>query len=136
MKVLHIGEYVNGGVATYLKTLIKDSDKYGVDSYLLMSDSKSDKIWDIAPEKIFFYHYKRSVLNLFSAIKIINEYIKKINPDIVHVHSSWAGLFVRLPYLFKKRKIKIIYSSHGWAFLMDTSIIKKKFMPLLSVFCL
>lgn len=126
MKVLHIGEYVNGGVATYLKTLIKDSDKYGVDSYLLMSNNKSDKIWNIAPEKIFFYQYKRSVLNLFSAIKIINIYIKKINPDIIHVHSSWAGLFVRLPYLFKKRKIKIIYSSHGWAFLMDTSMILKK----------
>jgi len=134
MKVLHIGEYVNGGVATYLKTLLKDSDKYGVESYLLMSAYKSESQWNIAKDRLFFYKYKRSLVNIFSAMKSIHYYIHKIQPDVIHVHSSWAGLFVRFPYLFKRKKMKIIYTSHGWAFLMDTSFLKKKIYIIIERF--
>lgn len=131
MKVLHVGEYVNGGVATYLKTLLKGLQEYSnVENYLLISAYKSQKSWEDITKKVFYYKYKRSILNVFSAIKQIHEVIEKVNPDIIHVHSTWAGLFVRLPYLIRKRKAKIIYQSHGWAFLMDTSNYKKKIYAL------
>lgn len=126
MKILHVGEYVNGGVATYLRTLLNGLQKYSnIESYLLISEYKSQKNWENITKKVFYYKYKRSIANIFSAIKQIHEVIEKVNPDIIHVHSTWAGLFVRLPYLLKKRKAKIIYQSHGWSFLMDTSKYKK-----------
>lgn len=126
MKVLHVGEYVNGGVATYLKTLLKGLQKYNdIENYLLISEYKSQKDWDNITKKIFYYKYKRSIFNIFLAIKQIHSVIEDVEPDIIHVHSTWAGLFVRLPYLFRKRKAKIIYQSHGWAFLMDISKYKK-----------
>lgn len=126
MRILHVGEYVNGGVATYLRTLLNGLQKYNnIESYLLISEYKSQKNWENITKKVFYYKYKRSITNIFSAIKQIHEVIEKVNPDIIHVHSTWAGLFVRLPYLFRKRKAKIIYQSHGWAFLMDTSNYKK-----------
>lgn len=131
MKILHVGEYVNGGVATYLRTLLKGLQKYNdIESYLLVSDYKSKKNWENVTKKVFYYKYKRSITNIFSAIKQIHAVIEDINPDIIHVHSTWAGLFVRLPYLFRKRKAKIIYQSHGWAFLMDTSKYKKNVYAL------
>lgn len=126
MKILHVGEYVNGGVATYLKTLLSGLQKYDdIENYLLISEYKSQQDWENITKKVFYYKYKRSIANIFSAIKQIHAVIKDINPDIIHVHSTWAGLFVRLPYLLKKRKAKIIYQSHGWSFLMDTSKYKK-----------
>ena len=126
MKILHVGEYVNGGVATYLRTLLNGLQKYSnIESYLLISEYKSQKNWENITKKVFYYKYKRSISNIFSAIKQIHEVIEKVNPDIIHVHSTWAGLFVRLSYLFRKRKAKIIYQSHGWSFLMDTSKYKK-----------
>lgn len=131
MKILHVGEYVNGGVATYLRTLLNGLQKYSnIESYLLISEYKSQKNWENITKKVFYYKYKRSISNIFSAIKQIHEVIEKVNPDIIHVHSTWAGLFVRLPYLFRKRKAKIIYQSHGWAFLMDTSKYKKNVYAL------
>lgn len=131
MKILHVGEYVNGGVATYLRTLLNGLQKYNnIESYLLISEYKSQKNWENITKKVFYYKYKRSITNIFSAIKQIHEVIEKVNPDIIHVHSTWAGLFVRLPYLFRKRKAKIIYQSHGWAFLMDTSNYKKNIYVL------
>lgn len=81
-------------------------------------------------KKVFYYKYKRSIFNIFSAIKQIHAVIENVDPNIIHVHSTWAGLFVRLPYLFKKRKARIIYQSHGWAFLMDTSNYKKNIYAL------
>ena len=131
MKILHVGEYVNGGVATYLRTLLNGLQKYSnIESYLLISEYKSQKNWENITKKVFYYKYKRSISNIFSAIKQIHEVIEKVNPDIIHVHSTWAGLFVRLSYLFRKRKAKIIYQSHGWAFLMDTSKYKKNIYAL------
>lgn len=131
MKILHVGEYVNGGVATYLRTLLNGLQKYDdVENYLLISEYKSQQGWENITKKVFYYKYKRSISNIFLAIKQIHEVIEKVNPDIIHVHSTWAGLFVRLPYLFRKRKAKIIYQSHGWAFLMDTSKYKKNIYAL------
>lgn len=131
VKILHVSEYVNGGLATYLKTLLSNLQKYNdIENYLLISKYKSQQGWEDITKKVFYYKYKRSISNIFSAIKQIHDVIEDINPDIIHVHSTWAGLFVRLPYLFKKRKAKIIYQSHGWAFLMDTSKYKKNIYAL------
>lgn len=131
MKILHVGEYVNGGVATYLRTLLSGLQKYNdIENYLLISEYKSQQGWENITKKVFYYKYKRSISNIFSAIKQIHAIIEDVNPDIIHVHSTWAGFFVRLPYLFKKRKVKIIYQSHGWAFLMDTSNYKKNIYAL------
>lgn len=135
MKILHVGEYVNGGVATYLRTLLNGLQKYdGIENYLLISDYKSQKNWDHITKKVFYYKYKRNIFSIFLAIKQIHEVIERVNPDIIHVHSTWAGFFVRLPYLFRKRKVKIIYQSHGWAFLMDTSKYKKKIYAFVEKF--
>ena len=61
-------------------------------------------------------------------MRAIHNEIKKIKPDIIHVHSTWAGVLVRVPYLFlPKKNIRIVYSSHGWSFLMDVSNYKKRF---------
>ena len=126
MKILHIGEYVNGGVATYLKTLIEDCKENDVEQYLLMSSYKSEKKWKMDKTKIKFYKYKRNIINIFLSMIKIQSYIKKIRPDIIHIHSSWAGVMVRIPYVFKKKDVKIIYTPHGWAFLMENSVWKKK----------
>lgn len=131
IKVLHIGEYVQGGIATYLKTLFKGSENMGVNHYLMLSDYKSEKDWDIKNDKIFYYPYKRNWQYFVSTIYKINKTIQKVQPDIIHIHSTWAGVYTRTLYFFKKKKAKIIYSPHGWSFLMDTSPVKKKIYYLI-----
>lgn len=126
MRILHVGEYVNGGVATYIRTLVDGlQDYYDIENYLVMSEYKSQKEWGNVPKKVFYYKYKRSIVNIFGAIIFIRKIIAEIQPDIIHVHSTWAGVFVRLPYLIKRKKCKIIYTAHGWSFIMDISKRKK-----------
>lgn len=42
MKVLHVGEYVQGGVATYIRTLLEHPDHPEIEDYLVCSDYNSD----------------------------------------------------------------------------------------------
>lgn len=126
MKILHVGEYVSGGVATYLKTLVNGLQQYkDIDNYLVMSRYKSEQDWGDMQDKVTYYEYKRNIFNIFKAMIFIYKFINKIQPDIIHVHSTWAGVFVRFPLLFVKKKAKIIYTAHGWSFIMDVSAKKK-----------
>lgn len=126
MKILHVGEYVNGGVATYLKTLVNGLQQYkDIDNYLVMSRYKSEQDWGDMQSKVTYYEYKRSIFNIFKAMIFIYKFMNKMQPDIIHVHSTWAGVFVRFPLLFVKKKAKIIYTAHGWSFIMDVSAKKK-----------
>lgn len=127
MKVLHICEYTKGGISTYINEVLNFQlkDHRISEVYLIVSDKNSDLNQDIPSKNIIKYHYNRKFIYFISAIKEIKGTIDQINPDILHVHSTFAGLFTRILFLFKRKRPKIVYCSHGWSFLMDTSNIKK-----------
>lgn len=126
MKVLHIAEYAKGGVATYLNQIIPyQQDKLGKENvYLAVSNHNSEQFHYISENKQIRYKYNRNILGVAQLSQIYRKIIKKINPDIIHVHSTFAGFGSRL---FKRRKHqKVIYTPHGWAFNQETSELKKK----------
>jgi glycosyltransferase involved in cell wall biosynthesis len=127
VKVLHVGEYVNGGVATYIKEVLEYQEKSTDISELnlLLSKNKSDIEIALDKGNVYKYDYKRSIGGFFKAISFINNSINNIQPDIIHVHSTFAGFLTRLLFFFKKQKVKIVYCPHGWSFLMEIGIIKR-----------
>lgn len=142
MKVLHFAEYASGGVSTYLKDLIsaqlKRRDVERV--YLVVSQYKSDP--DLLTMKspklvVIPYRYKRSVVGIFKILSMFKK-IKKIDPDIIQLHSSFAGI-LRIRLMFSTLKKKTIYCAHGWAFNQKISKIKinlyKIIEKLLSIGC-
>ena len=126
MRVLHIGEYVQGGVATYIRTLINHPDCPDIEDFLICADKNSEKGWRLPADHIRQYHYHRSLTQIPHAIHAIRRAIQAIQPDVIYCHSTWAGLFVRLPFLFVSKPCRIIYNAHGWAFLRDTSDWKRR----------
>ncbi|HDX9627877.1 TPA: glycosyltransferase [Bacillus cereus] len=124
---MHIGEYVKGGVATYIKEVIEfqRNDENISDIYLVLSETKSERHFNIENNNIISYKYKRSPKHFLKAMISIWKIINKIEPDIIHVHSTFAGVFVRFPLLFRKKKYKTVYCSHGWAFGMQVPNWKK-----------
>lgn len=126
MKVVHIGEYVKGGIETYLNQVIQYQVDNNVDVYLIMSNQFCENNFDLDENHIFRYNYERNKKYYIKTITTIKKIIDEIEPDIVHIHSTFAGFFVRLPLFFRKRKYKVVYCSHGWSFLMDISDNKKR----------
>ncbi|MDR9744144.1 glycosyltransferase [Paenibacillus taichungensis] len=125
VKILHIGEYVVGGMATYLNEVVAYQRQH-YDVYLLMSANNSATSFDLEQDHILQYKYKRHPKYFLSAMWQIYQTIRKLKPDIIHIHSSFAGLLVRGLFFVLPRKAHIFYCSHGWAFLMDTKPLYKK----------
>lgn len=126
IKILHIAQS-NGGVAEYLKLLIEHMDKDSFEFYLLASKAYEDERQNF--EKIgcnlSTIDMKREISPKFDlkAILSIRRYIKKVSPDIIHLHSSKAGALGRAAAMFLK--VPIVYNAHGWAFDMEVSKKKK-----------
>ncbi|MTT32157.1 glycosyltransferase [Terrilactibacillus sp. BCM23-1] len=126
---MHIGEYVNGGVNTYINEVLKYQTKKDdtCQIYVYASKKKSDKVYNESTKiNTVYYKYSRSMFHLVKMIFYFRKKIKILKPDIIHIHSTFAGFFVRCALFTIRSKSKVIYCSHGWSFLMDTSNFKKK----------
>lgn len=133
MKVLHVGEYVSGGVLTYLNELLKKQDEDPSISQIrvLASRYNSGSFRDFKKGKVLYYSYKRKFVFFVKAIHAIRKSIREFQPDLIHAHSSFAGFFCRMLYIFSRKRPLVIYCSHGWSFLMDAPEYKKKMYALL-----
>ncbi|MGF7429006.1 glycosyltransferase [Lactiplantibacillus argentoratensis] len=128
MVILHFAEYASGGVATYLKDLIAaQSSRSDVEMvYLLVSEHNSDEEllkMDGDKIKVLAYSYRRSFMGIQRLLGL-SKVIERLQPDIIHLHSSFPGL-IRIKYLFSTTKNRIIYCSHGWSFNQEIRKYKK-----------
>lgn len=127
MRVVHVGEYVSGGVATYLRVLISEQMKNPEISkiILFMSSTNSEKLeFDSNKVEVITYSYRRGfsgIARLLSLWKII----KQMHPDVVHLHSTFAGL-LRFRNLVQHASFNVIYCAHGWSFTRDSGMLKNK----------
>lgn len=67
-----------------------------------------------------------SPTNDIKAIVELRKIIKSESPDIVHLHSSKAGVIGRLSSIGLRKKIKVVFTVHGWAFTDGVSSRLKK----------
>ncbi len=133
MKVLHIGEYARGGIATYInEVLAYQSDIAEITHlYLLLGSRSRGRQFDLNPENIFYYAFDRETTKVLPAIIQIRKHVRQLRPDIVHIHSSFAGFLTRTACFFSRKKPRIVYCAHGWSFNMDISPLKKRFLALI-----
>lgn len=125
MRIVHFAEYADGGVLTYLNTILKfQTQKREVEKIIVLASKKNSGDIHISDKiEVIYYEYERS--KFYRYIFKLQSMIANLNPDIVHVHSTFAGFLSRLS-VKKNRKYKIIYCPHGWSFNMDISLVKKK----------
>lgn len=79
-------------------------------------------------------HLKREISLIHDILSFweIKKYLKKLKPDIVHCHSSKAGLLGRLAA--KSLNLPVIFTAHGWAFTDGVSPRKQKIYASLERF--
>lgn len=126
MKVLHVGEYVQGGVATYISMLLNHPCHTEIKDYIICSDKNSEHKWALPEGQVHYYTYHRSIFQILPAMTAVWKEIRRLKPDVIYCHSTWAGLFVRFPMLFLGKTCRVLYNAHGWAFLRDTAEWKRK----------
>jgi glycosyltransferase involved in cell wall biosynthesis len=119
LKILHAVEILQGGTSSYLEELIPAQiAHYGRDHVLLLAPDEQEKFesfagWNFAPFKRERKHRWLSIIRLVIQFRKL---VGSFQPDVVHAHSSFAGLAIRLGAFGLRRRPKIVYCAHGWAF--------------------
>lgn len=122
-KILYIVEAMGGGVFTYLvdlaNQLINEFDIYIGYGTRPQTPINYKNYFDARIHLIRVENFVREI-NLvkdLKAIQEVKEIVEKIKPDIIHLHSSKAGVIGRVA--FDGKKIPLFYTPHGYSFLMQ-----------------
>ncbi|SFQ31894.1 Glycosyltransferase involved in cell wall bisynthesis [Bradyrhizobium sp. Ghvi] len=118
VKVLHIAETIRGGIASYLNELHPQQEaSFGAGNvhYVVPSDHRGDLAVDDA-QMTTFGRSGRSVSGLFQMLRASLQAIDAFKPNVVHLHSSFAGLVLRPALAARPQAPSVIYCPHGWAF--------------------
>lgn len=136
IKVLHVAENVQGGIASYLSELvIAQSKAYGADNvrFLLPVDQMHQVAHLKARQIATFQRIGRGLKGLFQLYKEVKRVYRDEQPDVIHCHAGFAGAAVRMA-LWGNRRVKIVYCPHGWAFRRQLPNWKKKLYLALEKF--
>lgn len=131
MKIVQFVEAFGGGVYTYVKDLcnfiVSSTQNMDIEVHLIYSPNRVELDKDLFLEEIdsrvILHELDMSrEINLKNDLKFISvtrDYLKKINPDVVHLHSSKASVIGRIACFGLIERNKIFYSPHGYAFVQQ-----------------
>ena len=115
MKLLHIAECA-GGVERYLQMLLPRLEKKGIKQYFICSQNYDESTYSKMVDGVKQMDLMQSFspLKVIAKVRAIRQEIKKVNPDILYCHSSFAGGLGRMAAI--GLHCKVVYNPHGWAF--------------------
>lgn len=119
MKILHVCESLVGGPASYLEEILPyQMQQFGANNVMVLAPASQRT--SIAPSiGCTIETYERTGRNVRSIMALalaIRANIKRHRPDIVHLHSSFAGAIGRLIIRATRLQTRIVYCAHCWAF--------------------
>jgi glycosyltransferase involved in cell wall biosynthesis len=119
MRVLHVAETIQGGVGTYINQVVPlQVTDFGVGNVKVVAPA--DHLLQIAnvPSSCIesFSRPARSIKSLLAMAQVVRTAVKTFKPDLIHVHSTFGGAVVRMMYGWRRKRPKLVYCPHGWAF--------------------
>lgn len=130
-KLLYVAEAMGGGVFTFLVGLCNELvDYYDIYvAYGIRTQTPDDfrKYFDDRVHLIRVRNFERSIdpRHDLGAFRELRKIADKVKPDLIHLHSSKAGVLGR--WAFNGRKIPLFYTPHGYSFLMSNYNVPKRF---------
>lgn len=122
-KLLYVVEAMGGGVFTYIvdlaNELVDEFDVYIAYATRPQTPNNYREYFDSRIRLIEVKYFCREVKasREFKAIKEVKKIAEKIKPDIIHLHSSKAGVIGRIA--FNGGDVPLFYTPHGYSFLMQ-----------------
>lgn len=126
MRIAHVTEAWNGGISTYVNSLIRHQKEAGHTVGLVYSPSQARSNFDPAvyqslDVQIMPYTSSRNPLKIFQSAGEIRWALADFKPDIVHLHSTFAGVYGRV----LRPEFPVVYCAHGWSFTEEDGAVKR-----------
>jgi len=130
MKIMHAAETIKGGIATVIKHLANESVRLesGIQVKCFVPATQVGDLQGVSTsEVITFPAGARGLLNSLYFMFYFMRAVLIYKPDVVHLHSSFAGAFGRTALLFLRplHRCRVVYSPHAFSFTMDVPGWKK-----------
>jgi len=126
MRVLHIAQKIPGGIASYLDEVLDyQIGHFGEERVSVLVAEPEREHLSFVPASCLhtFPSSDRTLAGLSRFALEVRRTVRRVRPDIVHLHSTFAGL--ARPLLWGRGRPAIVYCSHGWSFNMGTGGLKK-----------
>ena len=133
MKILHVAESARGGVGSYLAScLAHQIATLGSANVRLIAPAQHREQMSLLPEGVEapFDRSGRTLRSLFEMARVVAREVAGFRPEVIHVHSTFAGLVVRAMYGPRRRRPAIVYCPHGWSFNVDAAAWKMTAMAM------
>jgi glycosyltransferase involved in cell wall biosynthesis len=119
LRVIHCAETIKGGIATYLRELIRlQARELGPEAIVVIVPETQVAELPV-PEGVQVLTYpvmRRRTWSAFNLAWKVALTARRFKPNIIHVHSSFAGASVRPMLGLFGMADRIVYCPHGWAF--------------------
>ncbi len=122
-RLLFVVEAMGGGVFTYIvdlaNELVNTYDMYIAYAVRPQTPEDYKDYFDKRIHLIKVKNFTRSInpLKDLKAISEVKAIARKVKPDIIHLHSSKAGVIGRIA--FNGKAVPLFYTPHGYSFLME-----------------
>ena len=119
MVIFHISESIKGGISSYIDEIILEQiDHFGSENIRIIIPAIHKKYLVNVPENniIESPNKNRTILELLKFCFFVWKRIIVDRPDVIHIHSSIAGVSVRVLLFFLIWRPRVIYCAHGWSF--------------------
>lgn len=103
-RVLHVTECFNGGVQTAIRNIAEST--LDIEHHLFYSGFET--VHQTQP----FATVTELPRGMLRRIRSVRRAVKELEPDLVHAHSSWAGVYARATPL----GVPVVYQPHCYAF--------------------
>jgi glycosyltransferase involved in cell wall biosynthesis len=110
LTILHVVESLGSGVATALENYLRSTPGHVhvVLGWRRRGAQTGDELDRLAADVLAFPPGR------LAQLRAVRRWVTQLRPDIVHAHSSYAGLYVRL--LPKRLAPAVVYTPHGFSF--------------------
>lgn len=143
LRILHLTEALGGGVLNIVQQLSEAQSSAGHE-VIVAHSNRTDTPKDNQLENFFPPPIKRIVVRIETEISFLKDIkslieilniIKRNAPDIIHLHSSKAGVLGRIACLLTGRRKSCFYTPHGYSFLRkDISPARREIFRLIEKF--
>lgn len=113
LRVLHVTEAPGWGIFSLLKEFTREQSGRGYDVHVLVPQRMQSlegvrrHDWSISRARPATYP---------RGMRELRRTIREVKPDVIHLHSFFAGFFGRLPILSGVGDVPVVYQPHAWAF--------------------
>ena len=120
VKVLHVAETAQGGVGSYIEEIAPvQAARYGADAVrIVLPREHAAHFKRLSPTLLetFDIAGARRMRCMLRMARLVWARVRRWRPDVVHVHSTYAGFVLRPLLALVPDRPRVVYCAHGWAF--------------------